>query len=72
MGFIAFPDPDLTDHLPLMPLRVGPLPWLTLRAAVGFGCAELFVATESWLNAKAEPAQRGRVFSAYMFGRGLG
>jgi MFS family permease len=52
----------------LMPLRVGPLPWLTLRAAVGFGCAGLFVATESWLNAKAEPAQRGRVFSAYMFG----
>jgi MFS family permease len=52
----------------LMPLRVGPLPWLTLRAAVGFGCAGLFVATESWLNAKAEPAQRGRVFSAYMLG----
>ena len=26
----------------LMPLRVGPLPWLTLRAAVGFGCAGLF------------------------------
>ena len=51
-----------------MPLRVGPLPWLTLRAAVGFGCAGLFVATESWLNAKAEPAQRGRVFSGYMFG----
>ena len=39
----------------LMPLLVGPLPWLTLRAAVGFGCAELFVATESWLNAKAGP-----------------
>ena len=31
----------------LMPLRVGPLSWLTLRAAVGFGCAGLFVATES-------------------------
>src|SRR4029077_14534339 len=52
----------------LMPLRVGPLPWLTLRAAIGFGCAGLFIATESWLNAKAEPAQRGRVFSTYMFG----
>ena len=25
----------------LMPLCVGPLPWLTLRAAVGFGCAGL-------------------------------
>jgi MFS family permease len=52
----------------LMPLLVGPLPWVILRAVVGFGCAGLFVATESWLNAKAEPAQRGRVFSVYMVG----
>jgi MFS family permease len=52
----------------LMPLVAGPFPWLSLRAVVGFGCAGLFVATESWLNAKARPAQRGRVFSAYMFG----
>jgi MFS family permease len=52
----------------LMPLLVGALAWLILRAAIGFGCAGLFVAAESWLNAKAEPAQRGRVFSAYMFG----
>ena len=52
----------------LMPLLVGPLAWLVLRAVIGFGCAGLFIATESWLNAKSEPAQRGRVFSAYMFG----
>jgi MFS family permease len=51
-----------------MPLLIGPLPWLILRAVVGFGCAGLFTATESWLNAKAEPAKRGQVFSAYMFG----
>ena len=51
-----------------MPLLPGPLSWLALRAVVGFGCAGLFTATESWLNAKAEPAQRGRVFSTYMFG----
>ena len=51
-----------------MPLRVGPLPWLVLRAVVGFGCAGLFITTESWLNAKAEPAERGRVFSVYMVG----
>jgi MFS family permease len=51
-----------------MPLRVAPLPWLLLRAAVGFGCAGLFVATESWLNAKAPPSERGRVFSIYMVG----
>jgi MFS family permease len=51
-----------------MPLWVGPLPWLVLRAAVGFGCAGLFVTTESWLNAKAQPSERGRIFSLYMVG----
>jgi MFS family permease len=51
-----------------MPLLVGPLPWLVLRAVVGFGCAGLFVTTESWLNAKAQPSERGRVFSVYMVG----
>ena len=51
-----------------MPLLVGPVPWLVLRAIVGFGCAGLFVTTESWLNAKARPAERGRVFSIYMVG----
>jgi MFS family permease len=52
----------------LMPLRVGPLLWLVLRAVIGFGCAGLFIATESWLNAKAPPAERGRIFSVYMVG----
>ena len=51
-----------------MPLLIKPFPWVVLRATVGFGCAGLFVATEGWLNAKAEPAQRGRVFSIYMIG----
>jgi MFS family permease len=51
-----------------MPLWVEPLAWIALRAVVGFGCAGLFIATESWLNAKAEPSQRGRVFSLYMVG----
>ena len=51
-----------------MPLLVGSTPWLLLRTIVGFGCAGLFIATESWLNAKAEPAERGRVFSVYMVG----
>jgi MFS family permease len=51
-----------------MPLLSGPLPWLILRAIIGFGCAGLFVTTESWLNAKASPAQRGGVFSIYMVG----
>jgi len=47
---------------------VGPLPWLALRAVVGFGCAGVFVTTESWLNAKARPSERGRVFAIYMVG----
>jgi MFS family permease len=51
-----------------MPLMVGSLVWLVLRAFVGFGCAGLFITTESWLNAKAQPAARGRIFSIYMVG----
>jgi MFS family permease len=51
-----------------MPLLVGALPWVVLRAVVGFGCAGLFIATESWLSAKAQPTERGRVFSVYMAG----
>ncbi len=51
-----------------MPLMVGSLVWLVLRAIVGFGCAGLFITTESWLNAKAQPAKRGRIFSIYMVG----
>lgn len=51
-----------------MPLLAGALSWLVLRGLVGFGCAGLFITTESWLNAKAEPAARGRVFAVYMVG----
>ena len=51
-----------------MPLKVGPWSWFILRAVVGFGCAGVFVTTESWLNAKAQPSERGRVFSIYMVG----
>lgn len=51
-----------------MPLLVEPLAWLILRAIIGFGCAGIFITTESWLNAKAQPSERGRVFSLYMVG----
>lgn len=51
-----------------MPLWVGPLPWLALRVVIGFGCAGIFVTTESWLNSKAAPAERSRIFSLYMVG----
>ena len=50
----------------IMPLWVGPLSWTILRIIIGFGSAGVFVATESWLNAKAIPSERGRVFSIYM------
>lgn len=51
-----------------MPLLVEPLSWIILRAIIGFGCAGLFVTTESWLNAKVRPSERGYVFSIYMVG----
>src|SRR6516164_6168942 len=51
-----------------MPILSGAISWIILRAIVGFGCAGVFVTTESWLNAKAEPSERGRVFSTYMVG----
>lgn len=43
-----------------------PAPWAVLRALTGFGCAGLFVATESWLAVKATSANRGTVFATYM------
>ena len=52
----------------VMPLLIGSLAWVVLRAVVGFGCAGIFVTTESWLTAKALPPERGRVFSVYMVG----
>jgi len=51
-----------------MTLTIEPAPWGILRAIIGFGCAGLFVTTESWLNAKADAIERGRVFSIYMVG----
>ena len=52
----------------MMPLLISSLAWVSLRAIVGFGCAGIFVTTESWLTAKAAPSERGRVFSIYMVG----
>ena len=40
--------------------------WTVLRALAGFGCAGLYVATESWLNVKATATTRGRIFAIYM------
>jgi MFS family permease len=43
-----------------------PIVWTVLRMIAGFGCAGLYVATESWLNVKATPETRGKVFAIYM------
>jgi MFS family permease len=51
-----------------MSLLIKPVSWMILRAVIGFGCAGVFITTESWLNAKARPEERGRVFSVYMLG----
>ena len=50
----------------VMTLTEAPPSWILLRAIIGFGCAGLFVTTESWLNAKAGAEERGSVFSIYM------
>ncbi len=50
----------------VMPLLVGPWFWTAARMIIGFCCAGLFITVESWLNAKAEPGNRGRVFALYM------
>jgi len=52
----------------VMPFLVGSQAWIILRALIGFGCAGVFVTTESWLSAKAMPAERGKVFAIYMVG----
>lgn len=50
----------------VMPILVTSWSWIMARLVIGFSCAGLFIAVESWLNAKAEPSNRGRVFALYM------
>ena len=47
-------------------LYFDPVSWAILRLMTGFGCAGLFVTTESWLAVKSTAATRGKVFSIYM------
>jgi MFS family permease len=48
------------------PVAVVPWFWVSLRLAQGFGVAGLYVVIESWLNASASNANRGRVLGAYV------
>ncbi len=47
-------------------LWVDPYGWIAMRILGGFAMAGLFTVTESWLNASATNANRGRVLSFYM------
>ena len=47
-------------------LIVSPLPWIVLRATVGFAIAGKLIVSESWLNSAARADNRGRAFSLYM------
>jgi MFS family permease len=47
-------------------LHFGPVLWTVFRLMMGFGCAGLFVTTESWLVVKSDSKTRGKVFSIYM------
>jgi MFS family permease len=47
-------------------LYFDPATWTFFRLLTGFGCAGLFVTTESWLSVKSNSVTRGKVFSIYM------
>ena len=40
--------------------------WTVFRLMTGFGCAGLFVTTESWLSVKSNSETRGTDFSIYI------
>jgi MFS family permease len=49
----------------LHPVWVDPLAWGAMRAMTGFAVAGAYTVVESWLNARAENANRGRIFGAF-------
>ena len=54
------------DAILLMALWQSALGWAVLRACQGAAYAGLCIIAESWLNARADNASRGRVFALYM------
>jgi MFS family permease len=50
----------------LLVLVIHPAVWIPLRMLSGFCFAGLFMVIESWLNERADNANRGRIFSTYM------
>lgn len=47
------------------PVLEGPLYWAALRVLTGFAIASAYTVVESWLQAKVENRNRGRVFATY-------
>ncbi|MCC5859328.1 MAG: MFS transporter [Ectothiorhodospiraceae bacterium] len=54
-----------TAAILLQGLYVVPAGWFVLRLSIGFSIAGIYMVVESWLNERADPASRGRVFSLY-------
>lgn len=48
------------------PFFINPWYWLALRVIIGFNMAGLYMVAESWLNAKADQANRATLLSLYM------
>ena len=55
-----------TDAALLFILLPPPWTWIALRAVIGYSLAGQFLVIESWLNDKAMPETRGRVFATYL------
>lgn len=56
----------LASAVLLHAIWVDPLVWGLLRVAAGVAIVGLYTVIESWLNATADGARRGRVFAVYM------
>ena len=49
----------------LFPIWTAPAAWLVMRGALGFAFAGLYGVTESWINSKANNANRGALYGIY-------
>jgi MFS family permease len=49
----------------LMPGWPSPAPWMVCRGALGFVFAGVYAVIESWINAKADNANRGALYGLY-------
>lgn len=50
----------------LLPLWCHTASWIALRAVAGYAMAAMFIVLESWLNARATPANRGKLLGLYI------